>query len=154
MTLGAMSLSTPRPTRSAGRTRLAVVLALLPLLALALVGPRADAAPATSSGTAARASVTVTGTVVWTSNGRPIRGVTVYAYKYDGRTRLGSGLTDGNGRFRISTPGDEEEFGIYVQGKKVGYAYGWVGCDKTLKPTFGAACTHSAAVGKVKIKKA
>ncbi len=129
----------------------AALLAVLP--ALAVLGPAtpADAAPERVD-PAGRMSVAVTGRVVRFANGRPVRNVRVTAYDAGETDLLGADLTDAQGRFGIRVGDQFEEFGIYVQGARVGLQNGWVGCDRTLKPTFGDACTFSATVGKIRIK--
>ncbi|WP_170286150.1 hypothetical protein [Nocardioides rubriscoriae] len=143
---------TSRPHRLRGAVAL---LAVLPALAVLAPATPADAAPEqVAPATAARMSVAVTGRVVRFTNGRPARGVRVSAYDAGETDFLGADLTDEDGRFGIRVGDQYEEFGIYVRGARVGLQNGWLGCDRTLKPTFGDACTFSAAVGRIRIKAA
>lgn len=142
------------------RSRASVValLALAPTL-LSVAPPfGASAAPSRSAAQVQTAAppdtYTVTGRVVRVSNGRPVRGVRVSATNANETGFIGSDLTDAEGRFVMrGVTADDNEFGIYVQGARVGFENGWVGCDRTLKPTFGDACTLSSPTGKIRIKK-
>ncbi|MFB9315444.1 hypothetical protein [Nocardioides plantarum] len=137
------------------RARVAVVLiaALSLLPALTTIGSPSQAA-GEPSGTAAR-SVTVTGKVVMWGTRRPVRNIYVAAYDAGERHRLAYDYTASDGRFSITgIANGKEEFGIYVRGSRYGLQNGWVGCNKGVKATFAQACTFSAAVGLVIIKKA
>jgi hypothetical protein len=80
---------------------------------------------------------TVTGRVVRFGNGRPVRNVRVAAYDGNDRDFLGADLTGRDGAFTIRVVAGDDTFGIYVQGARAGVEHGWLGCDKTPKPTPG-----------------
>ncbi len=140
----------------------AALVALVALPALAVVGPapHAHAALDRSAGEArvegrveARQDLyVVTGRVVRFGNGRPVRGVRVSLYEGNPRDFLAADTTDANGRFAVRFSAADDGFGVMVQGNRVGYQNGWVGCDLTVKRTFGAACVHGTTVAPIRIK--
>ena len=142
------------------RTALTALLAAVPAAAVAAGPTTATAAPVPAASPAEVAAVavapevyTVTGRVVRSATDRPVRGVRVSAYEAGETDFLGADLTDARGRFVITrVVAADNEFGIYVQGRRIGLQNGWVGCDKTVYPTFGDACTHSTPVGRIRIK--
>ncbi|MDO9455361.1 hypothetical protein [Nocardioides sp.] len=134
---------------------LAAALVVLPALALTGVPTHADAAStaASHSVSSARPTVyTVTGRVVRFGNGRPVRNVRVSTFDGNDTDFLAADLTNRDGRFTMTVTSSDDTFGIYVQGGRAGFQNGWLGCDKTLKPTFGDACTFGPQVGKIRIK--
>lgn len=140
--------------------RIAAVAAAALAPALTYAGPTtADAsAPAPASvsrGGGPPTAYTVTGKVVRFSNGRPVKGVRVTAYgAIPSEGPLGSDLTNAEGRYVIrGAVATDNEFHILVNGTRVDYERGWRGCDGTLKPTAGDACTFSTPIGVTRIKK-
>jgi hypothetical protein len=139
------------------RAALVVLLLLLPGTAVtALAGPAgAGAAAPRAAAAGAEDLYTVTGRVVRLANGRPVQGVRVTAYEVAPLEPRGAATTGAEGWFVIrGVRLKDSEVGVYVNGSRVGFRQGWVGCDKTLKPTWGAACSHSVAVGLIRITKA
>ena len=139
--------------------RIAALVAVTLMGALGLNSPNGQAAvPATSSVTTgsqdtAKVVLTVTGRVVRFNNGNPVRNVRVSAYEAVPDGSLGSDLTDRDGRFVIrGVEAEDDELGILVDGRRVGFERGWVTCTKTLVSSWGDACTFSSQVGKVRIK--
>lgn len=153
----------PEFVTTAPATRLRTVLLALVLLlpgavVTALAAPAdAGAAPAPAARGGAEGTYTVTGRVARVVNGRlvGVGGVRVTAYEVYPLDPRGAVNTGPEGWFAIrGVQLKDSEVGVYVNGSRVGYRQGWVGCDKTLKPTWGAACSHGVAVGLVRITKA
>lgn len=154
----------PEFVTTAPATRLRTVLLALVLLipgavVAALVAPADAVTPGAPAAPAARGGAadtyTVTGRVVRLANGRPVQGVRVTAYEVFPLEPRGAATTGPEGWFVIrGVELKDSEVGVYVNGSRVGFRQGWVGCDKTLKPTWGAACSHGVAVGLVRITKA
>jgi hypothetical protein len=57
------------------------------------------------------------------------------------RDRIAATMTRENGLFVVHGIA-VEEIGIFVRGP-AGYEHGWLACDRTIVPTWGAACSHT-----------
>lgn len=119
------------------RRRWAVLLAM-PVLSAALVLP-AQAGPGI-----------LMGRVVDSETGNPVAGAVVESWDELLGAVEGTGTTHRGGVFRIA-PLVGEEHGVYVEGPQ-GYESGWLGCDLTVVPSFGDACTHSLGnLGRIRL---
>lgn len=130
----------------------AALLVALPLITSVGAPAVSQAAPAPGASAAAKAVTTVvSGKVVRFNNGRPVQGATVRIFDASETDFLGSVTTNAQGNYKATFRGDYEEFGIKIIGPR-GFQTGWLGCDRTLKPTFGDACTFGVNVPTARIK--
>lgn len=144
------------PLRATLRAALLALLLLLPGAVVAALASPAGAVAALPRASETRLDDTyvVHGRVVRTVGRRVVgvRGVKVTAYEVSPLDPRGNDLTDADGRFVIrGVQLQDSEVGVYVNGSRVGFDRGWVGCDKTLKPTWGGACSQGTAVGWIRI---
>lgn len=127
----------------------AALLATLPVLTAVGAPTASQAAPAPVAEKAP--TTTVSGKVVRFSNGRPIQGAVVRIFDASETDFIGSVTTGQYGNYKGTFRGDYEEFGIKIIGPR-GFQSGWLGCDRTLKPTFGDACTFGVEVPTARVK--
>lgn len=87
----------------------------------------------------------VMGRVVDSQTGLPVSDATVNVWNEmvgsEWEEFQGTATTNASGRFRVGRLTGEEH-GIEVLGPE-GYESGWLGCDGTVVPTWGDACSHS-----------
>lgn len=125
-----MSSTTRRPA--------AALLAGLLLLALPTLSPPAQAHPGTP-----RSGGFFAGKLVNPATGNPVKGVTVKVFRINTEHLLGQDRSGPAGRFRIEgLSAADEELDVRVNGSAVHYETGWVGCNHSVVPSFGAACTY------------
>ena len=93
----------------------------------------------------------ISGTVVNAANGNKLRGIVVTVRDAVHRSViLGRDVTDADGFFRIDITG--EDYGMKLNGSNRGFETGWRACDRTVVPTWGAACQSPlGATGRVKL---
>jgi hypothetical protein len=120
-------------------TRRAAALLTGALLALPVASMQAP----THAATARTDDGFISGKVLNQATDKPIKGVTVKAFRINTDTLLGSDVTGPAGRYRIDgLSADDEELDIRVNGRAVHYESGWVACNNHVVPTWGDACSH------------
>ncbi len=115
--------------------KLSIILASIALVLAGAASATASAVPvALDEGGGA-----VTGTVVDSTSGKPVRFVLVLAYQEDYSTLIGVTLTSRDGSFGLEVP--DEEFALRFVSLPRRYESGWLACDKTVVPTTDESCT-------------
>ena len=108
--------------------------------------------PGTDVGRVNAVSSYLRGKVVNAANGNPLRGISVSLRDaVDRATVVGSAVTNSDGFYRIGGL-EGEDFGLRINGTARGFERGWVACNLTVVPTWGAACgVGPGPLGKVKL---
>jgi hypothetical protein len=96
----------------------------------------------TSNPAAAAPPTTVTGRVINAATGVGVGGVIVSARDVLDRSIVYAHAQSGPKGYYTLTNVTQEEFGLRFNGSSVHYETGWLACDHTVVPTWGAACSH------------
>lgn len=112
-------------------------------------------APGTTLAKVGATPAYVSGRMVHAVSGNPVPGVVVTMRPATDRSMvLGRDTTGPLGRFRIDgLRGDDDSFGLKVNGAPVDYESGWRSCSAEIVPTWGEACgSPLGEIGDIRIQ--